>query len=480
MAASTATFYVTGGTLRTDHSCYLVRQADQDLLRGLLAGEFCYVLTARQMGKSSLMVRTTQRLRDHDRAVAILDLTALGQNLTCEQWYDGLLLRLGRQLHLEEVLESYWKEHERLGPCLRFFHAIREVLLPTLSRRLVVFVDEIDVVRSLPFSTDEFFAAIRGCYNQRSQDAPLDHLTFCLLGVATPADLMRDPHTTPFNLGQRIELADFTADQAIPLTQCLAPSHPSAHAEALLHRILHWTHGHPYLTQRLCRAVAQHHESQPGSQNPESVVDQHCHELFLSPRARESDDNLLYVRERLCRTESDLAALLELYEKILAGHSVADNELNDLINQLRLSGIVRTETRRLVVRNRIYEHVFDRQWIASTKPVAELQISDGRKIRLRGATTLGRTEANDVALPDAKVSRRHAAIHRQGPTELWLADLGSRNGTFLNGSRVLVPTPLSDQDRIEIGPFRLIFCQPNVPKRPGSPGSTIDRTVFEG
>jgi hypothetical protein len=346
-------------------------------------------------------------------------------------------------------------------------------------RRLVVFIDEIDVVRSLPFSTDEFFAAIRGSYNQRSEDPVFERLTFCLLGVATPADLMRDPHTTPFNLGRRVELADFSADQAAVLVQWLAPGKPHAFAEALLQRILYWTHGHPYLTQRLCRAVAQHLENHAATSLPEQLVDNTCGELFLSPRAREADDNLLYVRERLCRTESDLASLLELYEEVHSGGQVSDDELNDLVNQLRLSGVVRADRRQLVVRNRIYEQIFDQKWIASTKPIAELQISDGRKVRLRGASTLGRTEANDVALPDAKVSRRHAVIHRQGPSELWLADLGSRNGTFLNGTRILVPTLLSDQDRIEIGPYRLTFRQPNAPKREGHKGTTVDRTVFE-
>ncbi len=501
MAALTSNFYVTGGTLRIDHSCYLERQADQDLIRGLMAGEFCYVLTARQMGKSSLMVHATQTLRDRGCAVTLLDLTALGQNLTCEQWYDGLLVRVGRELQLEDAVDEYWLQHERHGPCLRFFNALREVVLPSLRLhpaqpqtvgtqpapspttplpRLVVFVDEIDVVRSLPFSTDEFFAAIRGCYNQRSQDPILDRLTFCLLGVATPAELMRDPHTTPFNLGLRVELTDFTPDQALPLARCLAPGQPPGYTETLLQRILHWTHGHPYLTQRLCRGIAHHFENHPDPQPPEPIVDRTCAELFLSSRARETDDNLLYVRERLCRTESDLAALLELYEQILVGNAVPDNELSELVNQLRLAGVVRVERGQLVVRNRIYEQVFDRQWIAATKPIAELQISDGRKIRLRGTTTLGRTEANDVALPDAKVSRRHAVIHRQGPSELWLADLGSRNGTFLNGNKIQVPTPLSDQDRVEIGPFRLVFSQPNVPRRPGHPGTSVDRTVFEG
>jgi pSer/pThr/pTyr-binding forkhead associated (FHA) protein len=61
-----------------------------------------------------------------------------------------------------------------------------------------------------------------------------------------------------------------------------------------------------------------------------------------------------------------------------------------------------------------------------------------------------------------------------------LADLGSRNGTFLNGNKILIPTLLTDQDRIEIGPYRLVFRQPNAPRRPGTQGTTIDRTVFEG
>ena len=90
------TFYVTGGTLRQDAPSYVERQADRDLFEGLSRGEFCYVLTSRQMGKSSLMVRTAARLRNEGVNVAILDLTAIGQNLSPGQWYGGLLRRLCR------------------------------------------------------------------------------------------------------------------------------------------------------------------------------------------------------------------------------------------------------------------------------------------------------------------------------------------------------------------------------------------------
>src|SRR2546430_13914263 len=79
MSASESTFYVTGGTLRQDAGCYVERQADKELLDGLLKGEFCYVLTSRQMGKSSLMVRAAGKLREQGVRVAGVGLTAGGQ-----------------------------------------------------------------------------------------------------------------------------------------------------------------------------------------------------------------------------------------------------------------------------------------------------------------------------------------------------------------------------------------------------------------
>jgi len=58
MRKSTNGFYVTQGTLHHDALSYVERAADEELFHALERGEFCYVLTSRQMGKSSLMVRT--------------------------------------------------------------------------------------------------------------------------------------------------------------------------------------------------------------------------------------------------------------------------------------------------------------------------------------------------------------------------------------------------------------------------------------
>jgi hypothetical protein len=381
MDPAESSFYVIGGTLRADAPSYVERQADRELLGGLLKGEFCYVLTSRQMGKSSLMVRTAQKLRAQGAHVVVLDLTAIGQNLTPEQWYDGLMVRIGRQLRMEDPLDDYWMQHQQLGPVQRFFSALRDLALVQLTGPLVIFVDEIDVVRSLPFSTDEFFAAIRECFTRRAEDPELNRLAFCLMGVATPSDLIKDVRMTPFNIARRIELRDFTEAEAQPLANALGRSR--FRTRRLLRRILYWTGGHPYLTQRLCQAVAS-----DLSVCRIDVVDRICRSIFLSHRARERDDNLLFVRERLLRSEVDRVRLLRLYRKVhlttrITGvfrigfglerlAPVADEETNPLVSVLRLSGITREEKGLLKVRNRIYYVAFDRDWVTAQMPEVEL------------------------------------------------------------------------------------------------------------
>jgi hypothetical protein len=374
-------FYVTGGTLRPDAPSYVERKADRELSEGLLQGEFCYVLTSRQMGKSSLMVRTVRRLRQEGVAVAVLDLTAIGQNLTLEQWYDGLLSRLGHQLDLEDEILDFAAAHPELGPLQRWMMVLEEVVLQRITGKVVIFVDEIDIVRSLPFSTDEFFAGIRECHNRRSREAAFGRLAFGLLGVATPTDLIRDTRMTPFNIGRRIELNDFSAAEAAPLARGLVADESSA--QDLLKRILYWTGGHPYLTQRLCRAVAET-VYQPTFETPGPppappvlptvrTVDHLADQLFLTRQARDRDDNLIFVRERLLRSEVDVAGLLLVYRKIHGGQLVPDDETNSPISILRLSGITRGVNGYLQVRNRIYWQVFDLNWIQTNMPEAEVR-----------------------------------------------------------------------------------------------------------
>jgi WD40 repeat protein len=88
--------------------------------------------------------------------------------------------------------------------------------------------------------------------------------------------------------------------------------------------------------------------------------------------------------------------VLSLYEKILKGNEVFDDESNKLAAVLKLSGIVRVEERTLSVRNRIYERVFDRHWIRENMPGAELRRQ--RKAFLKGVVRTGVVAAAVVAV----------------------------------------------------------------------------------
>src|SRR5262249_2415803 len=143
----------------------------------------------------------------------------------------------------------------------------------------------------------------------------------------------------------------------------------SSMSEALLARVLYWTGGHPYLTQRMCQAVAEAQaEGSNQAASAERLVDSVCEALFLARNARERDDNLMFVRSRLLKSEVDLASLLDLYRRVQAGNRVADDETHPLTSVLKLSGVVRSSVGLLSPRNRIYAQVFDRAWIATNMP----------------------------------------------------------------------------------------------------------------
>jgi adenylate cyclase len=88
---------------------------------------------------------------------------------------------------------------------------------------------------------------------------------------------------------------------------------------------------------------------------------------------------------------------------------------------------------------------------------AWLQEANGHQIVIRGSCSIGRSASNQVGLTSEKVSRRHAIIQVQRDKEYWLVDFGSRNGTYLNGQRIIQPTRLRAGDRVNIGPFEFIF-----------------------
>lgn len=363
-------FFVSGGTLSATSSSYVARKADIDLLEALRNREFAYVLDSRQKGKSSLMIRTREALEDSGIRTVLLDLQRFGANLSVERWYASLLLAVGEDLKIEDRLLDLWEAQPNAGPMRKFFGAL-ETGLAELDRPVVIFVDEIDYVRSLNFSSDEFFSGIREVYNRRATDGK-SHLTFCLLGVATPSELIQDVRITPFNIGKRIELSDFTLAELASFIPALSAN--GRDGAELVKRIHYWTGGHPYLTQKLASELA----DQP-SVTGKAGVDRMVESLFFSQRARSDEPNLADVSRRVL--ESPLAGVsgdearartLDLYKQIRDGRRIADDDSDPIASLLKLSGLVRILEGYLVVRNRVYFRTFDQRWVESNLPNAEL------------------------------------------------------------------------------------------------------------
>ncbi|AFY66183.1 CHASE2 domain-containing protein [Geitlerinema sp. PCC 7407] len=361
--------YQVGGSLAQDYPYYVVRPADDDLYQALRRGEFCYVFNARQMGKSSLMVRVLHRLEQDGVWCGAIDLSRIGtETLKPEQWYKGFAVELWQALGLFQRmnLKRWWDEHLDLPPVQRLGLLLEEILAMEVADSgesqpdLVLFLDEVDSVRGLDFSLNDFFGLIRACHNRRSVKPAYRRLTFAFLGVTTPSDLMTDLQRTPFNVGRAIDLGGFLAADAQPLVRGLVGC--VRDPRRALQSILMWTGGQPFLVQKLCRLLVEYPPEAPSLSDNEHI--HHLVQKFIVQdwEFHDEPEHLRTIRDRLLNASSLTGRLLGLYQQILLQGSVAFDGSREHI-ELLLSGLVSNQQRYLVVKNPIYQAVFDLAWV---------------------------------------------------------------------------------------------------------------------
>ena len=353
--------YTTGGPVDAEDALYIKRSADKELLEACLAGEYIYVLDTRQIGKTSLKLKTELQLRQRKIRTVDISLNKVGVKVSAEQWYWGIIDIIIRDLSLDRGnARQWWDQYLDLSPVQRFVLFCSEVLVKEVTEPIVIFIDEIDSTRSLEFS-DDFFAAIRELFNDRRKHKELKCLSFVLIGSATPNDLIKDRNRTPFNIGLGIRLEDFN-----PLDiEAFKEGLPQQDVDALLDRIFYWTDGHPYLTQKLCQRIASL-EFVASDLNTQDLVDAIVTELFLDKTSL-PDDNLDYVKDMLLDqklSRVNVEDILNLYLDTLNGQKIKNNERSVIHNHLLLSGIVKVRAGFLTIRNKVYEHAFDEVWVS--------------------------------------------------------------------------------------------------------------------
>lgn len=355
-----------GGPLQPDLPSYVFRAADRELRARLRDREFCHVLAPPQMGKTSLMAQTAFRLRADGCDIATLDLGEISGHGVAEdvgRWYYSFAYRVVRELRIRTNLTGWWQERAPLTIRQRLRDFFLEVVLAGSSRPVVIFLDRIEAV-SRDAEARDLFEAIRGCFEARATEPEFQRLTFALLG-ASGADrpLRQDPDglfavTTPVMLG------DFSGDELGTLVQGLGLS--AGVTAALAGRIGYWSAGHPYLSQKICLALARNGIGRFDAAAVDGIVSR----LFPRRNALRADAHLAALARSLSQPRGASAARLTLYGRVRKGQRLVFDDSSTIQRELIDAGLLVEIDGVLAVRNRIYADVFTALWVNRNLPIS--------------------------------------------------------------------------------------------------------------
>ena len=357
-------FFVAGGALPPDAPCYIERPADDELFNAALAGQFCYVLADHHLGKSSLMFRTAWRLRQQGVSTATFDLSGLGAD--ADSSYLLFIKRLKFELKLNLDAAAWWAARADLAPGQRFVKFLNEVALPQVAQSLVIFIDGINQADLNRAFWADLSAAIQSIYHSRLAEPIYNRLTFVLLGMAAPTDLVTNGNAALFENGCHLELHEFSREQVQSWQHGLPISQPEQ-AKAIFDRIFYWTNGHPYLTQKLGMFTARLGDENWADQDVDNLIER----LFLS-ELTETDPNLQFIADSLT-TSPRQRQLLNFYRQVYRGQEVAKNGHVPVQNELQLMGLLGVENGAFQVRNQIYRQIFNQDWLKSRLRAANRQ-----------------------------------------------------------------------------------------------------------
>ena len=230
---------------------YVKRNADRQLEQIISDMESPgYVLVARQMGKTNLLFNAERNLENEKRIFTYIDLSNLfEEERNC---YRNIIDNVIEQneKYLEQI-EPRIKEirGSDLEPHKEYTRSLRAIL-NCFPGDIIIILDEVDALRSINYS-DHIFAQIRSTYFQRRPFPEYCRLTYILSGVIEPTDLIKDKNKSPFNIGEKIYLNDFTIhehNEFITKSQLNIDRNISDY-------IFFWTNGNPRLTFDICSEI---------------------------------------------------------------------------------------------------------------------------------------------------------------------------------------------------------------------------------
>lgn len=275
------------GALPINSPFYVERKTDQAFYRALEGRNSIVLLKgARQVGKTSLLARGLQRVRDAGAVVVLTDLQQPSKDAFAglETFYQSIGTRLAEQLGLKATPQDAWSQFRSAND--NFERFMRREVFEKITAPLVWALDETDRLFELHFAGD-VFSLFRTWHNQRAYEpeGPWTRLTLAM-AYATEAHLfITDLNQSPFNVGTKLVLEDFTPQQTADLNQLYDA--PLADEKALL-RFTALVGGHPYLAHRglyeLARNGMTPSEFEASAAHDEGLFSDHLRRLLAALR----------------------------------------------------------------------------------------------------------------------------------------------------------------------------------------------------
>ncbi|HLK60419.1 MAG TPA: AAA-like domain-containing protein [Chthonomonadaceae bacterium] len=238
-----------GGAVPLHSPFYIERTTDGEFKAAIAQHEsIVLVKGGRHTGKTSLLARGLHEARQAGSRVALTDFQALtASHLTsAESLYRALAEDLADQLDLETLPDAVWSARRSANRNLeRYLH---DFVLSADGPPVVWGLDEVDRLFRYGFSS-EVFGLFRSWHNLRAfdPDGLWNRLTLAMAYATEVRLFIADLNQSPFNVGARLTLEDFTSDQVDDLNR--RHGEP-LRSEAERERFYNLLSGHPYLTRK--------------------------------------------------------------------------------------------------------------------------------------------------------------------------------------------------------------------------------------
>lgn len=231
------------GVIGLPSQFYIERDVD-DVVRAevLKRGRTVSIKGGRQTGKSSLLARANFHAKNNGYSVVYVTFDMIDENYanTLDTMLHYLADVIAKTLKISIDPQSYWSTS--LPAKMKLTEFLRESVLATLSNPVILAMDGVDRLFRYSFKND-FFSLIRAWHDMRAQDE-LFKLLNIVLSYSTESFLMIEDVISPFNVGTRVELKDFTQNQLKELNERYGKPIQSENELNTLHGLIG---GHPFL-----------------------------------------------------------------------------------------------------------------------------------------------------------------------------------------------------------------------------------------